>query len=131
MALGLGSKTPREPLYDRVGGMDFFVALVEAFYDGVVARPILRVMYPDDLTEAKSHLALFLAQYFGGPATYAEVRGHPRLKMRHAPYVIDVAARDAWLEAMLGALDVVDPAPEVRGELAAYLDMAAHQLRNA
>ena len=131
MGIRLGHKTPPEPLYERVGGMVFFTDLVEAFYVGVQARPVLRAMYPEDLAESKDHLALFLAQYFGGPATYNEVRGHPRLKMRHSPYVIDVEARDLWLSAMLEALDMVDPAPEIRGELAAYLDMAAHQLRNA
>ena len=131
MGILLGNKTPPEPLYERVGGMAFFTDLVDAFYVGVVNRPVLRAMYPEDLTESKEHLALFLAQYFGGPATYGEVRGHPRLKMRHSPYEIDVEARDLWLSAMLDALDVVNPALEIRGELASYFDMAAHQLRNA
>lgn len=118
-------------LYDRVGGLGFFVELVDRFYTGVEADVVLRAMYPEDLEEPRRHLALFLAQYWGGPRDYELERGHPRLRMRHAPFVIDAAARDAWLTHMGAALDAVVLADEDRAELAAYFDMAAHQLRNA
>jgi hemoglobin len=117
-------------LYDRVGGMDFFMTLVERFYDGVVTDEILLPMYPEDLGPSKNHLAWFLAQYWGGPATYAENRGHPRLRMRHDPYVINKRARDAWLFHMKAALDSMALDDADREELWAYLDMAAHNLRN-
>ena len=93
-----------DTLFDRVGGEPFFVDLVDRFYLGVAGDPLLRPLYPDDLTESARHLALFLAQYWGGPGTYGEERGHPRLRMRHAPFVIGPAERDAWLRHMLGAL---------------------------
>jgi hemoglobin len=89
-------------------------------------------MYPDDLTDAKRHLALFLAQYFGGPTTYNDERGHPRLRMRHAPFRITKRARDAWLEAMRYALSEVHEqlSDEDLVEMDAYFAMAANQLRN-
>lgn len=92
-------------VYDAVGGQPFFVALVDGFYAGVAADPLLRPMYPDDLADSRRHLAGFLAQYWGGPTTYSDERGHPRLRMRHAPFVIGLAERDAWLRHMLGSLD--------------------------
>lgn len=121
-----------DSLYDQVGGDAFFVRLVDAFYEGVVADEILRPMYPEDLTEARRHLALFLVQYWGGPRTYDEERGHPRLRMRHAPFSITKRARDAWLAAMGGALATVRPelTDQQFEELNAYFDMVAHQLRN-
>ncbi len=94
-------------LYDLAGGWPFFEALVECFYRGVAADPLLRPLYPEDLTDAKRHLALFLQQYWGGPGTYSEERGHPRLRMRHAPFVIGEAERDAWLRHMTAAVDSV------------------------
>jgi len=118
-------------LYERVGGTPFFVALVERFYDAVAHDEILRPMYPDDLAASKRHLAMFLVQYWGGPTTYADERGHPRLRMRHAPFVIDADARDAWLRHMGDAVATASMAPEDREELERYLEMAAHQLRNA
>jgi len=111
--------------------MEYFTTLVADFYVGVAATPVLRAMYPEDLTEAKAHLALFLAQYFGGPATYQAVRGHPRLRMRHAPFVIDVAARDAWLAAMLQAVAESSAGANERAELIAYFDASAHSLQNS
>ncbi len=119
-----------ETLYDRVGGMPFFVTLVEHFYDGVETDEILRPMYPEDLEPGKVHLATFLAQYWGGPALYQEIRGHPRLRMRHAPYVITKRARDAWITHMKAAVGSMDMGDEDRADLVGYLDMAAHQLRN-
>ena len=92
--------------------------------------PILRPMYPDDLTDPKRHLALFLAQYWGGPGTYSEERGHPRLRMRHVPFVVDAAARDAWLTHMEAAVAADPPDPEANDELLAYLRHAADFLVN-
>lgn len=119
-------------MYDAVGGLDFFVRLVDAFYERVAVDEVLRLMYPEDLTESRRHLSLFLAQYWGGPPTYQEERGHPRLRMRHAPFRITKAARDAWLAAMTSALDSLRPemGEERYQEFLAYVDMAARQLRN-
>jgi hemoglobin len=94
-------------VFDAVGGAEFFVALVERFYVGVAADPLLRPLYPDDLTASVDHLALFLQQYWGGPGTYSEQRGHPRLRLRHAPFVITEAERDAWFRHMAHALEQV------------------------
>src|SRR4051794_32609181 len=98
-------------IYDAVGGDKPFYALVDAFYVGVETDPVLRPMYPDDLSRGKQHLALFLIQRFGGPTTYSDQRGHPRLRMRHAPFVIGQAERDAWLRHMNAAIDEI---PELR-----------------
>jgi hemoglobin len=118
-------------LYERVGGQPFFDELVERFYEGVEADALLRPMYPEDLTDPRRHLALFLAQYWGGPRTYSDERGHPRLRLRHAPHRVDDAARDAWLLHMHAALDVLTMDDDVREALTEYLEMAAGQLRNA
>ena len=123
-----------DALFDRVGGQTFFVDLVDHFYLGVAGDPLLRPLYPDDLNESAEHLALFLMQYWGGPPTYNETRGHPRLRMRHAPFVIGPAERDAWLRHMRDALQELHAAGRIGDadteELGAYLDMAAHQLVN-
>ena len=121
-----------DTFYERVGGDSFFVDLVDAFYVGVELNENLRPMYPEDLTESKRFLALFLAQYFGGPAAYNAERGHPRLRMRHDPFRITKKARDAWLTCMLNGLDTVSDrlTPEDLRDLKVYLVMAAHQLRN-
>ncbi len=95
-------------IYEDVGGTDGpFLALVEAFYHGVEQDPVLRSLYPSDLTKAKEHLALFLIQRFGGHGGYEEKRGHPRLRMRHVPFVIGVQERDAWLSHMRAAVKSV------------------------
>lgn len=117
--------------FEVVGGQAFFVALVERFYEGVLADPVLRPLYPEELEESKSHLSMFLIQYFGGPSTYQEVRGHPRLRMRHAPYVIGPAARDAWIRHMLGALDTFGLEPALDATIRDYFVMAAHNLQNS
>jgi hemoglobin len=121
-------------LFERVGGASFFVDLVNRFYLGVAGDPLLRPLYPEDLAESAEHLALFLMQYWGGPPTYNELRGHPRLRMRHAPFVIGPAERDAWLRHMSEAVGELQAAERISGadadELRAYLDMAAHQLVN-
>ena len=123
-----------DALFDRVGGESFFFDLVNRFYLGVAADPLLRPLYPEDLTESSAHLALFLAQYWGGPPTYSELRGHPRLRMRHSPFVIGPAERDAWLSHMRGALQELQTASRISDEdadeLRAYLDMAANTLVN-
>lgn len=120
------------PLYERVGGMPFFQRLVDGFYREVSADPILRPMYPEqDLAPASERLALFLAQYWGGPHTYSEQRGHPRLRARHMPFVIDAEARDAWLRCMLTSLDAQVIPERERAELRGYLLSAAEFLVNA
>jgi len=119
-----------DSLFDRVGGLRFFVTLVDRFYDAVAEDPRLRPIYPDDLSGPRRHLALFLAQYWGGPTTYNQERGHPRLRMRHARFSIGEAERDAWLRHMRTALDEIALDPEHDAELWQYLVMAAHSLVN-
>jgi hemoglobin len=119
-----------QTLFSRVGGAPFFVELVERFYQGVEPDELLRPMYPEDLEPGKAHLALFLIQYWGGPTTYQATRGHPRLRMRHNPFVINKRARDAWLTHMNAAVNAMAMDEDDRSELLAYFDMAAHQLRN-
>ena len=111
--------------------MPFFEALVGRFYDGVETDPILRPLYPEPtLAGARHRLTLFLAQYWGGPTTYDQERGHPRLRMRHAPFAIGPEARDAWLAHMRVALAELQPPPDVAAELDRYLEMAADAMRN-
>jgi hemoglobin len=117
-------------LYERVGGMTAFERLVDAFYDGVEGDAVLRPLYPESLTRSRRHLALFLAQYFGGPATYSERRGHPRLRMRHLPFKIGQRERDAWIGHMRTALDATIADDTTRSELAAYFEDAATFLIN-
>jgi hemoglobin len=121
-----------ESLFDQVGGEAFFVQLVDAFYQVVETDETLRPMYPDDLTDARRHLTLFLIQYWGGPRTYQDERGHPRLRMRHAPFRVTKTARDAWLSAMGIAIQTVREklSDEQFAELSSYFAMAANQLRN-
>jgi len=126
----LKRKTEGTP-FDRWGGQPFFDALVEQFYVGVVADPLLAPMYPEDLGESKQHLALFLGQYWGGPETYNELRGHPRLRMRHAPFVIGKDEAQAWMRHMTAAVDAMGMQPSDRTELLDYLSMAARSLQNA
>ena len=120
-------------LYDHVGGMPFFERLVGAFYREVAADPVLLALYPDqqDLGPARERLTLFLAQYWGGPATYSEGRGHPRLRMRHAPFVIGDPERDHWLAAMRVAVAEVAPPAGAAQALDDYFVMAADAMRNA
>lgn len=119
-------------LYDAAGGMAFFEALVDRFYENVEADPVLLRLYPEapDLTGARRRLTLFLAQYWGGPATYDEERGHPRLRMRHFPFEIGPGERDAWLRAMRDAIAWVNPPDEVAARLHRYFDMSAEAMRN-
>jgi hemoglobin len=119
-------------VYEAAGGMPFFEGLVDRFYDGVRSDPALLALYPepDDLAGARHRLTLFLAQYWGGPNTYSEERGHPRLRMRHAPFPIDAEARDRWLRHMTGALDAMAPTPELRARFDEYFAFAAESMRN-
>ena len=101
--------------YEAVGGEETFRRLVRRFYEEVAADPVLRPVYPSkDLGPAEEHLRLFLIQYWGGPATYNELRGHPRLRMRHVHFAIGEAERDAWLRHMRAALDELGLAPAAR-----------------
>jgi hemoglobin len=117
--------------YDLVGGEPTFRRLAERFYAGVAADPVLRAVYPEeDLSAAQERLTLFLIQYWGGPHTYSERRGHPRLRMRHAPFAIGEQARDAWLAHMREALDSLDLPRQQAETLWAYLESAAFSLQN-
>jgi len=117
--------------YAAVGGEETFTRLVSRFYAEVEADPLLRQVYPSrDLGPAAEHLRLFLIQYWGGPGTYSERRGHPRLRMRHARFSIGEAERDAWLRHMRTALDEIALDPAHDEELWRYLVMAAHSLVN-
>jgi hemoglobin len=120
-------------VFDQVGGSEFFERLVGGFYDRVEADPLLLALYPepDDLSGARWRLTWFLVQYFGGPTVYSDSRGHPRLRMRHNPYVIGPTERDHWLAAMRGALDAMTPDAEVAAALWDYFTMAAEAMRNS
>jgi hemoglobin len=122
-------------VFEAVGGEVFFVDLVERFYASVSSDPLLRALYPDDLTGSIRHMALFLQQYWGGPGTYSEERGHPRLRQRHIPFVISEAERDAWLTHMTAALDAVvaerGTAPELQAAMRDHFANAADFLVNA
>jgi len=119
-------------LYERVGGADFFSRLVDRFYEGVVDDQVLWPLYPEqsDLDGAKERLKLFLIQYWGGPATYLEVRGHPKLRLRHMPYLIGPKERDHWLVCMTAAVEASTDDGGIREELMTYFTSAAEHLRN-
>src|SRR5580700_10872734 len=117
-------------IYGAVGGEKPFFDLVDAFYRGVETNAVLRPMYPDELTGAKQHLALFLIQRFGGPTTYSDQRGHPRLRMRHAPFVIGEAERDAWLKLMMAAVEETPDFHPFREQLTRYFSDSADFLIN-
>jgi len=120
-----------QTLFDRIGGQETFEELVSHFYALVAVNPILRPMYPDDdFQAAAERLMLFLIQYWGGPHTYSEMRGHPRLRMRHAQFPIDSKASFAWLTCMKSAVDQLKIEASDRKELWDYLEMAAHSLLN-
>lgn len=121
-----------DTFYAAVGGEETFRRLVDTFYAGVADDPVLRPLYPEeDLGPAAERLRMFLVQYWGGPSTYSQRRGHPRLRMRHAPFRINAAARDAWLARMRAALDTLDLPAEHERTLWTYLEAAAESLRNA
>lgn len=115
-----------ENFYERFGGAVAFEKLVHTFYENVKSDPLLRPMYPDeDFEGAERRLRMFLEQYWGGPHTYSDERGHPRLRMRHAPFAIGVPERDAWLACMKPAVDEMGLSEELYSELWGYLEGAA------
>jgi hemoglobin len=117
--------------YDQVGGHAFFERFVDVFYAGIADDPVLRPMYPEeDLGPARDRMLLFLEQYWGGPTTYSEQRGHPRLRMRHASFHVDPDARDRWLLHMRRAVDEVDLPPILEATLWDYLSRAAQAMVN-
>jgi hemoglobin len=120
-------------IYEAAGGEQTFTRLIDRFYAGVAADPLLRPLYPDDdeeLARAAEHLRLFLIQYWGGPAWYSQQRGHPRLRLRHAPFAIGRAERDAWMGHMLAAIDSLDLPRAVRAALVDYFERAATAMMN-
>lgn len=120
-----------ETFYERIGGQQTFRVLVERFYAGVSEDAPLREMYPEqDLGPAAERLQLFLEQYWGGPHTYSETRGHPRLRIRHAPYAITPTQRDRWLRHMLAAVDSLELPEADDAELREYLIRAAQFMVN-
>ncbi|MFE1644973.1 globin [Microbacterium sp. P01] len=122
-----------EPMsfYDEIGGHETFVRLVDVFYDGVASDAVLKPMYPEeDLGPAKQRLLMFLEQYWGGPTTYSQERGHPRLRMRHMPFHVNPDARDRWLSHMRAAVDALDLPPLHEATLWDYLNRAAHAMVN-
>ncbi|MFJ5617448.1 globin [Micromonospora sp. NPDC093243] len=126
------SAQPSMTLFEAIGGEPTFRKLVDEFYAGVAEDPLLRPMYPEeDLGPAAERFSLFLIQYWGGPNTYSAQRGHPRLRMRHAPFRIGAAERDAWLRNMRRALDRLDLPPEHATALWDYLERAAYFMVNA
>ncbi len=119
-------------LYQEVGGSDFFVELVNKFYEGVINDEVIISLYPDrtDLEGAKERLSLFLIQYWGGPTTYSDERGHPRLRQRHFPFAIGERERDHWLMHMQGAIYAMPTSDSVRTRLSEYMSNAAQHLVN-
>lgn len=117
--------------FEVFGGKEFFSSLVKDFYQEIISDPILKPMYPeDDIDGAIERLTLFLMQYWGGPTTYSDQRGHPRLRMRHAQFPIDFKAKDAWLKNMKIALGKQNISDENRTKLWNYLMMAADSMIN-
>ena len=126
-----GVEQRTDTFYDQIGGHETFVRLVDTFYAGVATDPVLRPMYPeDDLAPAAERLRMFLEQYWGGPTTYSDQRGHPRLRMRHAPFAVDSDARDRWLRHMRAAVTSLDLPPVLEATLWDYLERAAWSMVN-
>lgn len=120
----------QQTLYDLVGGEVTFRRLVDIFYAKVEADPVLRPIFPADLEAGKRWQFLFLSQFFGGPAAYAEQRGHPRLRMRHDPFPIDQQARDHWLRHMIDAVDAVGIEEPMRSMMTDYFERASTHMIN-
>ena len=122
---------PQSTFFEQVGGHETFELLVRRFYEGVAADPVLKPMYPDDDMEgAIWRLTAFLEQYWGGPGTYSEQRGHPRLRMRHNPFHVNPDARDRWLGHMRAAVESLTLAPLHEATLWDYLERAAFAMVN-
>jgi hemoglobin len=126
------SEPQETTIYELVGGMPFFEALVGRFYEHVTADPVLLALYPDqvDLGPARQRLQLFLAQYWGGPTSYSDERGHPMLRARHFPFAIGPVERDHWLAAMRDSLESLAPHPIIVKAMDDYFVMAAEAMRN-
>ncbi len=123
---------PGESFYEQVGGHETFVRLVRTFYEGVAQDEALRALYPEeDLGPAEVRLRMFLEQYFGGPHTYSEQRGHPRLRMRHVPYAVTPDMRDRWMTHMLAAMDSIDLPEAHAAAMREYFVRAADMMINA
>ncbi|WP_311199394.1 globin [Helcobacillus massiliensis] len=126
-----GRDDDQQSVYDAVGGMPTFTAIVDRFYEGVAEDPLLRPMYPEDeLDGAKDRLRMFLVQYWGGPKDYGAQRGHPRLRMRHAVFPVSPDAADAWLRHMTTAVTEQQLPPLYEGLMLDYMDRAARSLIN-
>ncbi|HUB71102.1 MAG TPA: globin [Acidimicrobiales bacterium] len=121
---------PASNMYQRLGGMEFFEALTADFYERVAGDDVLRPLYPEDLALSQNHLCLFLAQFWGGPRLYDELRGHPRLMARHLEFRIGVAERDAWLAHMSAAVAQSGAGPLERAQLLAHFEGVANHLVN-
>lgn len=117
-------------IYELVGGDPTFLQLVEVFYEAIEADEVLRPLFPEDLEPGKRNEFLFLVQFFGGPAIYAQERGHPRLRMRHAPFKIDQEARDRWVKHMFDALDKVGIQEPMLSTMRGYFERAATHMIN-
>jgi hemoglobin len=129
--MGVVAQHSEISFYDAIGGAPVFRRLVEVFYQGVAGDPLLRPLYPEqDLGPAADRFRLFLEQYWGGPRTYSDQRGHPRLRMRHAPFVIGPAERDAWLRHMRAAIDALALPAEQDAVLWDYMERSAYFMVN-
>lgn len=117
-------------VYEAAGGQAAFERIVERFYEGIESDTLLRPMYPADLTQSKRHMALFLMQFFGGPGTYSQERGHPRLRMRHAPYAIGVPERDAWMLHMTNAVRAEELPATIEAIFVEYFERVATFMMN-
>ena len=133
MQLTFEPQTPENApsIYELAGGEAAFFRLVENFYAGVATDPILRPLYPEDMSEAERNTALFLIQFCGGPATYSAQKGHPRLRMRHYPFAIGQKERDAWVFHMNRAVESEIENPDVRAYLHRYFEKTATFLINS
>jgi hemoglobin len=130
----VAGETEEQTFFDEIGGLPVVERIVARFYEGVAEDPVLRPMYPEeDLADgsAARRLTLFLAQYWGGPSTYSMERGHPRLRMRHAPFAVTPKARDAWLRHFREGLDTAALTPEQDAKFWAYVTYAAEFMLNA
>lgn len=121
-----------DTFYGQVGGHPTFAKLIKVFYEGVAADPVLRALYPEeDLGPAEHRMLMFIEQYWGGPSTYMETRGHPRLRMRHVPFAVTPEAKDHWLAAMRKGVDAIELSPLHEATLWDYFERAAASLVNS
>lgn len=123
-------ESQQKTIFEIAGGEPAFERIIERFYNGIDSDPIVRSMYPADLTESKRHMVLFLMQYFGGPGTYSQQRGHPRLRMRHAPFVIGQVERDAWMRHMEVAVKAEKLPAEIEAFILDYFERTATFMMN-